>query len=85
MGLLLAVSLTSASEQDRDGAKALLKLLASSCQRIRLLWADGGSACKLVAWAKETMNLALTIVKRSDDTTGFTVLPPRWVVERTLA
>lgn len=25
------------------------------------------------------------LVKRSDDTTGFTVLPRRWVVERTLA
>jgi hypothetical protein len=27
--------------------------------------------------------LTLTIVKRTDDTTGFTVLPRRWVVERT--
>ncbi|NYF59975.1 transposase [Micromonospora purpureochromogenes] len=27
----------------------------------------------------------MTIVKRSDDPTGFTVLPRRWVVERTLA
>ena len=25
----------------------------------------------------------MTIVKRSDDTTGFVVLPRRWVVERT--
>ncbi len=27
--------------------------------------------------------LTVTIVKRSDDTTGFVVLPRRWVVERT--
>jgi putative transposase len=27
--------------------------------------------------------LAVTVVKRSDTTTGFAVLPRRWVVERT--
>nr|WP_241779581.1 transposase [Streptomyces natalensis] len=31
------------------------------------------------------MQLTLEIVKRSDDTRGFTVLPRRWVVERTLS
>jgi transposase len=28
--------------------------------------------------------LSVTVVKRSDDTKGFVVLPRRWVVERTL-
>jgi transposase len=55
------------------------------CRRIRLAWADGGYAGKLVAWAAEHLNLTLQIVKRSDDATGFVVLPRRWVVERTLA
>ncbi|WP_442816904.1 transposase [Streptomyces sp. NBC_01445] len=32
-----------------------------------------------------TSSLALTIVKRPDDSAGFTVLPRRWCVERTLA
>jgi transposase len=59
-------------------------MLAKSCRRVQIVWTDGGYAGKLVIWAKETLNLALTIVKRSDDTTGFTVLPRRWVVERTL-
>ena len=84
-GLLLCVIVTGASVQDRDGARPLLEMLAKSCRRVQLVWADGGYAGKLVIWAKETLNLALTIVKRSDDTTGFTVLPRRWVVERTLA
>jgi transposase len=48
-------------------------------------WADGGYAGKVVIWAREILGVALTIVKRSDDTTGFHVLPRRWVVERTLA
>ncbi len=85
MGLLLAVIVTGASVQDRDGAKPLMELLSAACHRIQLVWADGGYAGKLVLWAKETLGLALTIVKRSDDAKGFTVLPRRWVVERTLA
>ncbi|MBO1269472.1 transposase [Arthrobacter sp. PO-11] len=60
-------------------------MLAASCRRIRLVWADGGYAGKLVGWTQETLNLALAIVKRSDDSQGFHVLPRRWVVERTLA
>lgn len=50
---------------------------------IRLVWADGGYAGRLLAWASSTLRLAVTVVKRSDDTTGFVVLPRRWVVERT--
>ncbi|MEK8141822.1 transposase [Streptomyces sp. M10(2022)] len=29
------------------------------------------------------LHLVVTVVKRSDDTSGFVVLPRRWVVERT--
>ena len=32
-----------------------------------------------------TISLRLEIVKRSDDTKGFVVLPRRWVVERTFS
>jgi transposase len=85
LGLLLCVIVTSASVQDRDGAKPLLTLLAASFRRIRLVWADGGYAGKLLAWASEQLHLSVQIVKRSDDATGFVVLPRRWVVERTLA
>lgn len=85
MGLLLCVIVTGASVQDRDGAKPLLEKVAAACRRVRLVWADGGYAGKLVIWANDTLSLALTIVKRSDDSKGFTVLPRRWVVERTLA
>ena len=85
LGLLLFVVVTAASVQDRDGAKPVLELLGRWCRRVRLVWADGGYAGKLVTWAKTSLNLVLQIVKRSDDATGFVVLPRRWVVERTLA
>lgn len=84
LGLLLAVVVTGASVQDRDGARPLLEQLAGSCRRVQLVWADGGYAGKLVAWTAETLGLALAIVKRSE-LPGFQVLPRRWVVERTLA
>ncbi|WP_327096070.1 transposase [Nocardia vinacea] len=50
-----------------------------------MVWADGAYSGKLVDWARQQLALTLEIVKRSDDTTGFVVLPRRWVVERTLA
>lgn len=85
LGLLLCVLVTAASVQDRDGARPLLERLTTSCRRIRLVWADGGYAGQLVAWAAQRLRLRLQIVKRSDDASGFVVLPRRWVVERTLA
>lgn len=85
LGLLLCVLVTAASVQDRDGARPLLQHLAASFRRIRLVWADGGYAGKLLDWARASLRLTLQIVKRPDTATGFVVLPRRWVVERTLA
>ncbi|MCA1708871.1 MAG: IS5 family transposase [Actinobacteria bacterium] len=84
LGLVLTVIVTAASVQDRDGAFRLLALLRERFSTIALVWADGGYAGRLVSWASTVLALTLTIVKRSDDTTGFVVLPRRWVVERTL-
>jgi transposase len=83
LGLVLTVVVTAASVQDRDGAFRLLALLRERFSTITLVWADGGYAGRLVSWAHTVLALTLTIVKRSDDTTGFVVLPRRWVVERT--
>jgi transposase len=83
LGLVLAVVVTAASVQDRDGAYRLLALLRERLSTISLVWADGGYAGRLVSWTHTVLALTLTIVKRKDDTTGFVVLPRRWVVERT--
>jgi transposase len=84
-GLLLDVLATPASTQDRDAARPLLWNLHRSRRRVRLVWADGGYAGQLVAWAGRRLNLTVEIVKRPDDLNSFQVLPRRWVVERTLA
>jgi transposase len=87
IGLLLTVLITAAGLQDRDAAKPLLWNMRKAFPTIRLAWADGGYAGKLVTWARTKLKpkLTLQIVKRPDDLHTFQVLPRRWVVERTLA
>jgi len=46
---------------------------------------ESGYAGRLVSWAATVIRLTVTVVKRTDDAEGFTVLPRSWVVERTLA
>ena len=85
MGLLLVVLVTPACVQDRDAGRALLWRLRASHRSIRLVWADGGYAGKLVAWAACVLHLAVEIVRKRPGQSTFEVLPRRWVVERTLA
>jgi transposase len=87
IGLLLTVLVTAAGVQDRDGAKPLLWNLRRAFPSVKLAWADGGYAGKLMTWARTTLKprLTLQIVKRPGDLHTFQVLPRRWVVERTLA
>ena len=83
MGMLLMVVVHAGNVQDRDGAKLVLARAKELFPRLKLLWADGGYAGKLIDWVKESCNWVLEIVKRSDDVKGFKLLPRRWVVERT--
>jgi transposase len=85
MGLLLTVLVTAASVQDRDAARPLLWNLRKAFPSVKLAWADGGYAGKLVTWAKTALKLTVQVVRRPDDLHTFQVLPRRWVVERTLA
>jgi transposase len=80
-GLLLTVLVTAASVQDRDAARPLLWNLRRAFPSIRLAWADGGYAGKLVTWSKTALKLTLQIVKRPDDLHTFKVLPRRWVAD----
>jgi putative transposase len=84
IGLLLCVMLLPANIQDRDGAKQLLAAFVarSPRRRVKHIWADGGYAGALIAYAKRLWRCTVEIVKRSDLHT-FKVLPRRWVVERT--
>jgi putative transposase len=82
--LILVVVVHAASIQDRDGAKLALRKLGDGFGRQKLIWADGGYAGQLVAWvAGLRYHRILQIVKRNTDVKGLSVLPKRWIVERT--
>jgi len=83
LGLILAVVVHAANIQDRDGAKLVLRKIRKLYPRLKLIWADGGYAGKLIEWTKSLGGWVLEIVKRSEEVAGFAVLPKRWVVERT--
>jgi putative transposase len=87
LGLLLAVVVTAASVQDRDGANSLLVILQHKVSRLRHIWADGAYAGALIDWGwllRPWRKIRLEITRRSDTAKGFEVIPKRWIVERTL-
>lgn len=83
LGLIWCVVVHAASVQDRDGAKSVLENVVGKQPRLKRIWADGGYAGQLIGWVQLVCGWILEIVKRSDDTHGFVVLPKRWIVERT--
>ncbi|MFJ6568781.1 transposase [Streptomyces sp. NPDC091292] len=85
LGLLLAVMVTAANVTDQDTAMTLLERVRARYHRVVLVWADRGYSGRLVSRAKQQLGLALEIAKRSDDASGFVVLPRRRLVERTLS
>jgi transposase len=81
-GRLLAVQVHAGDVQDRDGAKPLLRASRRLWAFVGTVFADGGYAGKLVAWAKGKTHLTLSIVKRPRALPRFEPLPHRWVIER---
>ena len=88
LGLIVEVWVAPANTLDPTGLKAVFgAYFATGVQRLRKVWVDGdyrGDDLKTwVAQLKQTHKINLEVVKKKG--TGFTVLPRRWVVERTLA
>ena len=85
--MLLHAIIHPADIQDRDGGILLLATLFGMYPFLKKLFADGGyqGSDFQKALAKILPQLETEIVKRSDRTKGFVVLPRRWVVERTFA
>ena len=96
-GLVIGVAVHEASIADRDGAKLLLEKIGDRLARMEKVWADRSYNGKIGEWIKERLGWTLEIVKpprrwvrvpANEEPplwTGFTVLPRRWVIERTIA
>jgi transposase len=59
--------------------------LREAFSTITLVWADAGYTGRFVRDARKIWDLAVAIVKRSDQAKGFVLLHRRWVVERSFA
>jgi putative transposase len=80
LGLILAVVVTAASVQDREGALSLLVSLRHGFSRLRLIWADQAYAGDLIDWLwdlRPWRKVRLEIVKRPEGIKGFLLLPKR--------
>jgi transposase len=86
-GLVLQALVSPANVQDRDGGRLLFTALGERFPLLVKLFADGAYQGPQFqqALAKLRPPLQIEVVTRRDQTKGFTVLPKRWIVERTLA
>src|SRR5712671_3148196 len=87
LGLLLHAIVHPADIQDRDGGVLVMATLFGMFPFLKKLFADSGYQGPKFAkgLAKVLPHLDIEIVKRSDQVSGFVVLPKRWIVERTIA
>ena len=87
-GFLLAVLVTGADVQDRDGAKHLIRRLHTRWAAISLIWADAAYRGRLVDWTRHLFRTLLIVITKQRPPGSrpiFAPLPRRWVVERSFA
>jgi putative transposase len=80
-GRLLTVSLATGDIADSTGAQAVMDALRKRWPWIRHLLADGAYDRRQMLDKAAFLNFVVEIVRRTDK--GFTILPRRWVVQRT--
>jgi putative transposase len=84
-GHLLAVIVHAADVGDREGARWVFAYVAPRWPQLRKTWADQNYTGELATWLRQEYGIELEVVVRAADQVGFTVLPRRWVVERSIA
>jgi len=97
LGLVLKAKVHAADIADREGARLLLAPLRGGCTRLRHLWADMGYRGQVLDWIRTHLGWRVEVVKKPSrwgrypidveppPMPAFTVLPRRWVVERSFA
>jgi transposase len=86
LGLLICVIAGPANQADRDAAAVLVRQARRRGRtRLALIWADKAYTGDWGRWARHALGIIISIVYQPEGQKGFTVLPRRWVVERTNA
>jgi putative transposase len=83
LGILLAVLITPADVQDRDGGAALMRMAAVMYPTIRLAWVDSAYNGDVIAKASKDTGIAIEMKTKPEGEPGFVPIKKRWVVERT--
>ena len=82
----MAVIVSEANAPERLLAAACLLEDISELSELKLIWVDGGYTGENFARVvKQLCNAKVEVIKRSDNASGFQLLPRRWVVERTFS
>ena len=86
-GLLLHAIVHAADIQDRDGGVLVMATPFGMYPFLLKLYADGDYQGPQFQDGLRAVvrKIDVQIVKRSDTARGFTILPKRWIVERTIA
>jgi putative transposase len=85
MGLLLCVTVHAANIHDSKGAMSVIENLRYKYPRRVKIIADGGYRGELIEKVKSAFGWILEVVMLKDCCSKFTVLPQRWIVERTFS
>jgi transposase len=86
LGLLLALRVTPANEQERDQVEQLAKKVQEvTGESVEIAYVDQGYTGEKAAEAAATHGIRLEVVKLPGARKGFVLLPRRWVVERSFA
>jgi putative transposase len=97
LGLALKLKVHAANVADREGARLLLAPLQGAFPRLRQLWVDMGYRGQVLDWIRTHLGWRVEVAKKPSrwgrypidveppPMSAFTVLPRRWVVERSFA
>lgn len=82
---MIALLVSRADVQDRDGGRAVGETLRGRTPQLKKILADSAYRGDLVAWFATELGITLEIVIRPEQRKGFEVEKWRWIVERTFA
>ncbi len=86
LGHLVALTITSANEQERSQVDALCQQVQRATgHRVKLAWTDQGYTGEQAKSDAAKHGIELQVVKLPEAKKGFVLLPRRWVVERSFA
>lgn len=86
LGLLLAVHVTPANQQERAQVQELAEAVQEATQRsVEIAYVDQGYTGDEPKQDAKEAGIELIVVKLPDAKKGFVLLPRRWVVERSFA